>query len=119
METRLMLLRGLHHPEHNRDHFDVKDPLSVQRNIALLSAMNLLRSSAHDLLRQATANSSPFSSQREQGFSDETLTNLLLDYPQHWQVLITTMQERGYESGKEVFKEAMETNAPALNQGVL
>lgn len=120
MMTRLMLLLGLHHPERNREGLNVQDPTSIQRNAALLSAINLLRTRDYgNLLAKATTYSPPTTHHMEQGISDEALANLIIDHPQHWQTLIATMQERGYEAGMEVFRESMTTNAPALLNGAL
>lgn len=120
MMTRVMLLLGLHHPERNREPMNPNDPTSVQRNIALLKAISLLRKRSYEkLLKKALAYNDQSVHQMEQGFRDNDCANLIIDYPAHWEVLISTMLERGYEHGMEAFRAMVATKSPALMDGAL
>lgn len=120
MMVRIMLLLGLHHPARNREPIDLNDPVCIERNIALLSAITLLRKREYQKILHNVVDYNPIgSAQREQGFSDDEFAGLIIDHPQHWELLISTIQERGYEGGIEVFKDIRAINAPALMQGIL
>ena len=120
MMVRIMLLLGLHHPERNREPMDHDDQVSIQRNVALLKAITLLRKHRYGkLLNKALAYNDQNIHQMEQGFRDNHCADLIIDHPEHHELLMDTMLERGYEEGIEVFRGMIAGNAHSLSGGVL
>lgn len=119
--TNLMLVRGLHLTEHNREWMNATDPESVQRNTVLLQSIVLLRKNAHQLLLDEALEkvNAKQSRQSIEGFRDSECVGLILDNPDQAETLIRTMVERGYQSGMNAFREMLVNNSPALGNGVL
>lgn len=120
-DTNLMLVRGLHLTERNREWMNPANPESVQRNTALFQSIILLRKRAHPWLLDEALKIVDSNQSRKsvQGFRDPECVDLILDNPDQAEALILAMVERGYQSGMGAFREMLSNDAPALGNGVL
>jgi hypothetical protein len=120
--TRIMLLRGLHHHPRNREWINAADPLSVERNAALLRAVILTRMHAknertlNDMLAYYDYGDKGYYGQ---SIREEEVANLIMDHPQHVDTFINLIIDRGYRVSIAVFRDMMKNGVPVFNNGVL